>query len=612
MKADLSLVIPAWNRAELTRQCLLSVQNCSLNLEIIVIDNGSRDNTAAMIRQDFPQVRIIRNRRNLGVTTAWRQGLKAASAEMVCISNNDIVYEPGCLEKLVEPLNRAAWIGVTSPETVMPEGSVVPFFAEPARYDPSHRERGCRVGYAGWSFVFRQADFPESFDRRFRLWYQDKDFLYTLLFRRRGNTPFRWPAPGKVPVIAAGARVSHAYHASHDQLAPDWIKGQTDRDRRAFNRKWQGQRGNQPARNIPWGQAVELDDPDWAVAAQAEPDGGMPPRVSVIIPCYNQPDLLVQTLRTVVEQHNTAIEIIVIDDGSAELPGPAIRAALGGFTGAWQVLRLARNTGPGFARRVGLGQARGEYVQYLDADDLLHPDKLSLQVAHLDSHPQLAMTYALTTSFQNGEDPCASARILGRTDQEYHHVLPDLLDRIIWTTSSCLWRRSMAGDPALWKPLYAAEDVVHDFLAGLAGQPIGQTPAEAAFVYKRIHGGNLSANIADDPAYQGEILKGYDWMWAAVTESGQTAAWAKRFARLYADKIMRFLVLRCYHEADYCVQRAAALHRPAAPPGAWLAHLFYVMSGSMAGYTLWRKWSWLARIARRRLAALTEGRGAQA
>ena len=81
MQPELSIVMAAWNRAELTRQCLASLQTCKLALEIILIDNGSQDNTVAMVRENFTHVRILLNKRNEGVTAAWRQGLAAAGED---------------------------------------------------------------------------------------------------------------------------------------------------------------------------------------------------------------------------------------------------------------------------------------------------------------------------------------------------------------------------------------------------------------------------------------------------------------------------------------------------------------------------------------------------
>jgi glycosyltransferase involved in cell wall biosynthesis len=597
---DLSIVIAAWNRVELTRRCLESLRDCSLTLDIILIDNGSVDGTAEMVEREFPGVRIIRNRRNRGVTIAWRQGLSMASAPLVCISNNDLIYAPGCLERLVEPLRGVDWIGVTSPETVMPDDEIIPSFMEAARIPPEPQSEGFRIGYTGWCFIFRKADFPENFDRRFRLWYQDKDFLYTLLFRRRGIPPFRWPVPGKVPVVVPGARIEHAYHASHDQLKPAWITRQTRRDRARFNRKWRGYKGNRYVNDVAWGDTVfdEIGSCEIVARYDASPPPDLP-LVSVIIPCHNRADLLAATLESVTRQTYPAVEIVLVDDGSQENLRPIIERTLHDTPNRWLLARLDRNAGPGIARRIGMELAQGDYLQYLDSDDLLYPHKLAEQVAILEQNPELVMTYAQTDVI----DAAGGMHgILGRTDREFARILPDIMQRMIWTTSSCLWRRSLAGDPSIWQPLYAAEDTLHDFLTGLHDQPIARTPTGEPLVGKRVHPENLSHDLAEDAAYQQEILKAYDLMWAALEQSARCADYRRQMARLYADKIMTFLVLRRYWEAQHCIDRAREIARRELPLDARIAVSINRVFGIQTGFALLRRWRWAGKIARRRIA----------
>ncbi|MBN1121748.1 MAG: glycosyltransferase [Anaerolineae bacterium] len=597
---DLSIVIAAWNRVELTRQCLESLRGCRLALEIILIDNGSIDGTTEMVEREFPDVRIIRNRRNRGVTIAWRQGLEAASAPLVCISNNDLVYEPGCLERLVEPLCETDWIGITSPETVMPEDEVIPFFMEAARIPPEPQSQGFRIGFTGWCFVFRKADYPENFDRRFKLWYQDKDFLYTLLFNRRGIPPFRWTVPGKVPVVVPGARIEHVYHASHDQLKPAWITRRTHKDRARFNKKWRGYRGNRYVNDIGWSDTVFDEKSSYQIVTRNDtsPPSDLP-LVSIIIPCYNRSDLLADTLESVTRQTYPAYEIVLVDDGSQEDLRPVVERTLHDYPNRWTLARLARNSGPGIARRVGLELAQGDYLQYLDSDDLLHPHKLAEQVAVLDLYPELVMTYAQT----NAIDAAGNVQeTLGRTDQEFTRILPHIMQRMIWTTSSCLWRRSRTDAQSNWQPLYGPEDTLHDFLIGLCDQPIARTPSDIPLITRRLHLENISHNLAEDAAYQQEILKSYDLMWAALEQSERCTDFRRQMARLYANKIMTFLILRRYWEARHCIDRTREIDRWKLPLDARIAVAINRASGTQVGFALLRRWRWLVKIARRRIA----------
>jgi hypothetical protein len=109
------------------------------------------------------------------------------------------------------------------------------------------------------------------------------------------------------------------------------------------------------------------------------------PRVSVIIPCRDGAATLAQTLASVRAQSWPQIEIIVVDDGSSDGSAAIAEAALADHRGGGQVVRGPRR-GANAARRAGFEHASGDYVQWLDADDLLAPDKIERQVQALEAH----------------------------------------------------------------------------------------------------------------------------------------------------------------------------------------------------------------------------------
>ena len=109
------------------------------------------------------------------------------------------------------------------------------------------------------------------------------------------------------------------------------------------------------------------------------------PLISVLIPCYNAARWLGDTLQSLVDQHYDALQVIVVDDGSSD-DSSAIVAS---WQSRFRDLQLIRqkNRGKTAALNVALAQARGDYVQYLDADDVLMPGKLHAQLARLQGHP---------------------------------------------------------------------------------------------------------------------------------------------------------------------------------------------------------------------------------
>src|SRR4051812_14458694 len=104
------------------------------------------------------------------------------------------------------------------------------------------------------------------------------------------------------------------------------------------------------------------------------------PRVSVVIPTYNRAELLPATLASVAAQQFTDLEVLVVDDGSED----DTRAILErhGAPGL-RLLALGRTGNLSVVRNAGIEAAAGEYVAFLDSDDLWDPDKLALQVGLL-------------------------------------------------------------------------------------------------------------------------------------------------------------------------------------------------------------------------------------
>jgi glycosyltransferase involved in cell wall biosynthesis len=105
----------------------------------------------------------------------------------------------------------------------------------------------------------------------------------------------------------------------------------------------------------------------------------MTPLVSVLIPCHNAAPWLAATLTSVRAQSHSRCEIVLIDDGSTD----SSREIAAAHAGPDLTFVAQPNTGAAAARQRALDLARGDFIQYLDADDLLHPEKIARQVARL-------------------------------------------------------------------------------------------------------------------------------------------------------------------------------------------------------------------------------------
>src|SRR5689334_3376981 len=110
----------------------------------------------------------------------------------------------------------------------------------------------------------------------------------------------------------------------------------------------------------------------------------MSPTISVIIPFYNGSRFIDEAVASVQAQTYPAAEIIIVDDGSR----PEEAACLRKHESACTVIRMAENRGVSMARNTGIAHASGDWLAFLDCDDLWTPNKLEVQVAYLQRHPE--------------------------------------------------------------------------------------------------------------------------------------------------------------------------------------------------------------------------------
>lgn len=120
MTPKVSIVILNWNGYEDTRGCLVSLQKIDYpNYEIIVIDNGSTDGSPEMIESDFPEIKLIRNKENLGFERANNVGIREAlkeDAAYVSLLNNDTIVAPNFLSELVKAFEGDVSVGMAGPK----------------------------------------------------------------------------------------------------------------------------------------------------------------------------------------------------------------------------------------------------------------------------------------------------------------------------------------------------------------------------------------------------------------------------------------------------------------------------------------------------------------
>ena len=202
------------------------------------------------------------------------------------------------------------------------------------------------------------------------------------------------------------------------------------------------------------------------------------PLVSIIIPCFNAEPWLASTLESALAQTWSRTEIIVVDDGSSD---QSVAVARQFETRGIRLLNQA-NAGAGVARNTGLSVAQGDFIQYLDADDRLSPDKIAAQIAWLEHSPPRKVATCRWARFQDDE---AEARFISEAVYRDLGAIDFLLlaanENQMMHTAAWLVPRTLVEAAGPWDSVPSPNDDGEYFCRvllaseGLAFCPVGQS-----------------------------------------------------------------------------------------------------------------------------------------
>lgn len=235
---DLSIVIVNYNTREPLRRCLESIQARSgdLEVEIVVVDNASKDGSAEMVRQIAPKAIVIEPGHNTWFTGGNNLGMKVASGDYLLFLNPDTVVQPGMLPQLVGYLSGHPDVGAATCQMRFPNGGlqytcsrvpgyldlllgytflgvVFPFWRDKRRrvmwYDGWHRNETRAIEIAPGSCIMASLKVIHQingFDESLRLYFTDDDLCRRIL------------ATGKQIHFVSDAILHHEEHASTIQV----------------------------------------------------------------------------------------------------------------------------------------------------------------------------------------------------------------------------------------------------------------------------------------------------------------------------------------------------------------------------------------------------------
>ena len=200
MTSSVSIVIPNWNGREHLPVCLKSLSDQTYkDFEVILVDNGSSDDSLSYVREHHPHVRVIALEKNVGFAKGANTGIQSSDSEFVALINNDIELEPDWLADLVHALQ-------SFPEVVAVNGKMLNYYhrdiIDAAGDELSlNGNAGCRgngeedgefydtqcyvFGACAGAAVYRRSLFVDVglFDEDFFAWYEDVDLDLRLQLR---------------------------------------------------------------------------------------------------------------------------------------------------------------------------------------------------------------------------------------------------------------------------------------------------------------------------------------------------------------------------------------------------------------------------------------------
>jgi hypothetical protein len=281
-------------------------------------------------------------------------------------------------------------------------------------------------------------------------------------------------------------------------------------------------RNNVPSRNL-LGKASR--SPDIAMAKCSVPI--LPERaetalVSVIIPTYNRVELLGEAVQSCLDQTWPSIEVIIVDDGSTDGTDAFVAERLAGpWSGRVQYYKQ-ENAGASAARNRGLELARGEYVQFLDSDDLLFKDKIALQVRQIEAvgeptKPEGCSCYGRIGPLTKDLSETRRIGIKCATPQEYIREMCTVIVAGMCTNAPLWLRPFLIGQPGWRTDINLGDDL--EYYLRLLSKARKMAFVEKDLFWIRAHDGGRLSNARKNRPRMLSAIRAHQ----AVVETVRTA-----------------------------------------------------------------------------------------
>ena len=457
--AKVSIIMPTYNYGCYMAEAIRSVLAQTFkDFELIVVDDGSTDNTKDVVDSFAdPRVKYI-YQKNRDVSAARNTGILASSGEYIAFLDSDDSWLPQKLELQVKAMDSASKAGIVYSDAFYfdsttgavtgtffqmlknppPQGSVLEvhieeFFAHPSTwlirrnvfervgvFDETLRscEDDDMLFRMASCFEFKVVPIPLTMVRTHPEQKSQKKQIHFTNYLRYLNKATQ------SPILDGQMRASlrRAMCLCHFRYAISLVRsGKLGKGGREFLASLKANPGAfgyfvmshliekltrrfRPSRR---GGGVEAMPrwPQYLRSGQVVKKNSAVPKVSVVIATYNYGRYLGEAIQSVLDQTFGDFELIVVDDGSTD----STRDVVASFTDPRIRYIYQSNRGSSFAYNRGIIASRGEYITFLDADDVWFPQNLELKVKALDSRPDIGLVCSDTYLFDD-----ETGNILGR------------------------------------------------------------------------------------------------------------------------------------------------------------------------------------------------------
>jgi len=357
---EAEIIIITYNNLEDTKRCLESIK---LNTDktpyrLIFVDNGSNDGTIDFLKK-VPNSILIENSENRGFVKAMNQGFDQVTAKYTVWLNNDVIVTSNWLEILINHLEKNPKAAAIGPLT---NGTGIIQKCDEFKIDKPNIDEISKFGIsfykkhkddainfhrvAGFCIVMKSNLIKEigKLDEQFNLGgYDDDDYCR------------RIKKAGHDIIIAKDVFIYHKSGVTYSSIKdPDkQLSFVMSKGRREFLRKW--------CRSLKKADISEK------------------PLISIIMPTKDRPNLIINAIRSVINQSYSNWELIIINDG-----GEDISKLVSSFNDSKiNYVNLDKNFGKSHANNVGIERSKGGVIAYLDDDDVWYPNHLEVCIREL-------------------------------------------------------------------------------------------------------------------------------------------------------------------------------------------------------------------------------------